>query len=92
MKVIINGVEYVPCMPPIVGSHPLPAILKAIREAIGYTLDDAAHQIGCSKSYIWTAENSQFCPSLRMAARISRAYGITIESMAAALQSESNEA
>lgn len=85
MNVIINGVMYVPRVDLVQGDHKFHSVIKVTRQAIGYTLDDAAHHIGCSKSYLWSLENNQSEPSLRMAARICSVYGMTLESLARAL-------
>jgi len=85
MNVTINGVDYFPRAAASVGDHKFRDVVRATRKAIGYTLDDACHHIGCSKSYLWGLENGGNEPSLRMAAKIAYAYGITLESLAASL-------
>ena len=85
MNVNINGIEYAPKAPICSGHHRLGPLLKVTRKSIGYSLDEAARHIGTSKSYIWELENGRCEPSLRVAANIASAYGMRVETLAAAL-------
>jgi transcriptional regulator with XRE-family HTH domain len=87
MKVVIDGVIYVPRIEKVKvkGDHPFPIVMKEIRKAIGYTLDDSAKYIGCSKSYLWGMENGKNEPSLRMAMKICSTYGMQLERLALSL-------
>ena len=85
MNVTIDGIEYAPIAQRLVRDHKFPELMAAIRNAIGYTLDDAAKHIGCAKSHLWSMENGKAEPSLKMAGNISRAYGLTLESLDASL-------
>jgi transcriptional regulator with XRE-family HTH domain len=58
------------------------------RKAIGYTLERAAEEIGCSKSYVWELENGKSEPSLRIAAKIAKAYAVDLNQIAASLNFE----
>ena len=85
MNVLINGVEYRPhakleLMPMSFGDF-----LRSVRKSVNYTLDTAADKIECSKSYLWEIEHGNGEPSLKMAARISSAYGIPLETLASYL-------
>lgn len=85
MNVTINDVDYFPRAAAPVSGHKFRDVVRVTRQAIGYTLDDACRHIGCSKSYLWGMESGSNEPSLRMAAKIAYAYGITLESLAASL-------
>lgn len=78
MSVIINGTRYVPqlnlTMPPEFGTFG--QALKAMRKSLKLSLDKAAIEIGCSKSYLWDLEHDNYEPRLGMAGKIARAYGI----------------
>lgn len=90
MKVTIDGIEYGP-MPPIYtgDGRQLSVLLKDIRSVLGFTLDEAAGRIGCAVSSLHNLENMRSRqPSLSMAAKISRAYGVPIHILAAAALNE----
>jgi len=60
-------------------------MLRALRNQHRYTLDDAAEEIGCSKSYLWGLEKDRIEPSLRLAKAIAEAYAVPIDNLAACL-------
>lgn len=83
MSVIINGIEYVPKLK----LHHLDGesfgdALRRIRKSAKYSLDKAAIEIGCSKSYLWELEHGLAEPGLRMAARIAETYGVPLHTLA----------
>ena len=87
MSVIINGIRYVPAlnikMPSEFGT--LGEALRTMRKDARLSLKAAAVEIGCSKTYLWGVEKSGMEPSLRMAARMSAAYGVPLATLAACL-------
>lgn len=88
MKVMIDGVEYLPranieLMPMEFGEF-----LRATRKAVNLTLDAAANAIGCAKSYVWEMENGKSEPSLMMAKCISEAYGVELITLASYLSNK----
>jgi len=87
MSVVINGIEYVPRIrlkaPAELGT--LGQALRAMRKASKLSLDKAAEEIGCSKSYLWALEHDVGEPGLRMAAEMAGAYGIPLATLAACL-------
>jgi transcriptional regulator with XRE-family HTH domain len=91
MKVTIDGIEYAPVLPFYSGDNrTLPVLLADIRKVLGWTLEESAVRIGCSKSNVYEMERRCHKPSLEMAAKISRAYGVPIHILAtAALNEES---
>lgn len=86
MIVLINGVEYFPKVSIPIDDRKFPDVILATRKAIGYTLNDAAKYIGCSKSYLHGLEKGTGEPSLRMAGKIAYAYGIRIDALFATLE------
>lgn len=89
MQVIIDGVEYRPYQQKIESEYLFKDFIKLKREAIGYTLNAAAKNIGCSKSYIWEIENKESPQiSFAMIVKISDAYGLDIASMAMYFRNE----
>jgi DNA-binding XRE family transcriptional regulator len=85
MKVMIDGVEYRPCAPNNIGNEALSTALRNRRKYFGWTLDEAAKKIGCTKSYVHSIEKGVGEPSLRMAFRISNAYDMPLKQIAIAL-------
>ena len=89
MKVTIDGIEYGP-MPPIYtgDTRPLCVLLADIRSVLNWTLAQAGVHIGCSGGNLHALERGDRMPSLRMAAKIARAYGVPIHILAAAALNE----
>lgn len=85
LTVIIDGVHYRPVTPPDVGFHSFPQLMRGHRKSFGWTLDEAAEKIGCSKSYLHGLESGANEPSLRMAYQISLAYDVAMKRLAVAL-------
>ncbi len=85
MGVIINGIEYVPKIKIRLDDTTLGAFLRRCRKDCKLSLDKAAVEIGCSKSYLWDVESDKTEPSLRMARHISEAYGVPLATIAGAL-------
>ena len=93
MSVIINGIEYVPKLK----LHKLEgesfgAALRRMRKAAKYSLDKAAEEIGCTKSYLWAMEKRGAEPGLRMAAKMSEAYGVPLMALARCLDDDTPNA
>jgi transcriptional regulator with XRE-family HTH domain len=89
-EVRINGVLYFPKCAELEGDYPFHQVIKTLRESIGYTLDDGAQQIRCSKSYLWGLENQKHVPSFEMVMRISAAYGTSLDALAKAMRKTLN--
>lgn len=87
MSVVINGIEYVPHITLKMSTElgTLGQALRTIRKAAKMSLDKAAEEIGCSKSYLWALEHDDGEPGLRMAAEIANTYGIPLATLAACL-------
>jgi transcriptional regulator with XRE-family HTH domain len=83
-SVIIDGVHYRPTAPDV-GFHSFPKLMRSYRDGLGWTLEQAAKQIGCSKSYLFGLETGANEPSLRMAYQISNAYDVALKRLAVAL-------
>ena len=86
MSVIINGIAYVPQIRIRISDTTLGALLKQARKDCKLSLDKAAKEIGCSKSYLWDVEADKTEPSLRMARQMSEAYNVPIATIAGALK------
>lgn len=84
LNVVIDGVQYRPTAPDV-GFHSFPNLMKSYRNGIGWTLDEAAAKIGCSKSYLHGLEAGANEPSLRMAYAIHLAYDVALKRLAVAL-------
>jgi transcriptional regulator with XRE-family HTH domain len=84
LSVVINGVQYHPTAPDV-GFHSFPKLMKSSRKGIGWTLEEAAEKIGCSKSYLYSLESGLNEPSLRMAYAIHLAYDVALKRLAVAL-------
>lgn len=84
-RVIIDGIEYFPKSPISMMPRTFGEFMKECRTLLNLTLDQAAEKSGVSKSYVWEMENGKSEPSLRIAACLSEAYGIGLETMASYL-------
>lgn len=90
MTVLINGVEYVPAFRP----KPLGELgtfgnaLRMARKQSRLSLDKAAELVGCSKSFLWELEKDKAEPGLKLAYRLSDAYGIPLLVLALLAQAE----
>jgi len=86
MSVIINGIEYVPKLKlHHLDGENFGAALRRMRKAAKYSLDKAAEEIGCTKSYLWALEKGGPEPGLRMAVKIAEAYGVPLMTLARCL-------
>lgn len=86
MSVIINGIEYVPKLKlHHLDGENFGAALRRMRKAAGYSLQKAADEVGCTKSYMWQLEKDGAEPGLRMAAKIAEAYGVPLMTLARCL-------
>lgn len=54
---------------------------KAYRETKGMTQQDLANQIGVRRETILHLENNRYNPSLEMALKISRVFGVSVEDL-----------
>jgi transcriptional regulator with XRE-family HTH domain len=86
MSVIINGIEYVPKIKLRLDDTTLGVFLRKCRKDCKLSLEKAAKEIGCSKSYLWEVEADKTEPSLRMARQMSEAYGVPLATIAGALK------
>jgi transcriptional regulator with XRE-family HTH domain len=86
MTVLINGITYVPQIRIRISDTTLGQMLKQCRKDCKLSLDKAAKEIGCSKSYLWDVEADKVEPSLRMARQMSEAYGVPIATIAGAMK------
>lgn len=55
--------------------------LKAYREIKGMTQQDLANQIGVRRETILHLENNRYNPSLEMALKISKVFGVSVEDL-----------
>lgn len=55
--------------------------LKAYRETKGMTQQDLANQIGVRRETILHLENNRYNPSLEIALKISRVFGVSVEDL-----------
>ena len=87
MEVIIDGVRYMPEPPPLKPSSRSTTLgqrLRHLRDSRRWSLDDAATNIGISKTYLWELESGNAGDmSLRIAAGIARAYRVSLDYIAA---------
>lgn len=85
MNVVINGVEYVRRFRilPTSETGTFGQSLRTMRKSLKLSLDKAAIEIGCSKSYLWELEHDGAEPGLRIACRIADAYGVPLQALAA---------
>jgi len=88
MKVIIDGIEYVPALPIAVGDKPLRVILREVRKALGLTIVEAAAMVGVSTSAIVNLESGVHNPLFHTMARLSQVYGVPIQILVAAALNE----
>lgn len=92
MKVLIDGIPYVPAPERVARKGrrarvPFGELLRRRREAHRWSLDDAAAELGLSKTYLWELESGKAGdPSLRVAARIARSYEVALDELAGALE------
>jgi transcriptional regulator with XRE-family HTH domain len=93
LQVVINGVCYTPQAPnSLPAGTPLRRMLEETRQHLGWTLEEASGQIGCSRGSLHRYESGQDEPGLRMAYRISKAYGLSLDAMAEAMPERRKEA
>lgn len=86
MKVVIDGVEYVPVVVRPDPGESLADCLRRGRARRGWTLDEAAARVGLSKTYLWELEAGKATdPSLRVADALCSAYRISLAHLAATL-------
>ena len=90
MTVLINGVEYVPAYRPKPGGQfeSLGHALRTIRKSHKLSLEAAAKLAGCTKSHLWTLEKDGAEPGIRLAYRLSEAYGVPLLILALSAQVE----
>lgn len=84
MDVTINGVAYMPKPSLRSTAHPrgtLGGALRGRRKMLEMTLEKAAEKIGTSKSYLWELEHDESMPSLALAAKIARVYGLPLDAL-----------
>lgn len=75
MKVIINGIDYIPSQERFANVRLCDA-LKQNRKNLNMALAEMAKEIGCSQSYLHEIESGKSIPSLYFGYYIHRAYGI----------------
>jgi transcriptional regulator with XRE-family HTH domain len=76
VEVKIDGVRYVPVIPPEDNPIPFNEIVGEARERKSETLEVAANNMGVSKSQLWEWENGIGEPGLRNLKKILAYYGI----------------
>lgn len=86
MTVIINGIEYAPKIKIRITDKTFGEMLRQCRKDAKLSLDKAAAEIKCSKSYLWDIEHDNTEPSLRMARAIAEAYSVPLATIAGALK------
>lgn len=87
MRVEIDGVEYVPRIQPVVyRDETLGQLLMRCRKHCGFSLEQAAEEVPCSKPYLWELEQDRARnPTLRLCLGLASLYGLTLDRMAAHL-------
>ena len=90
MNVIIDGIKYSPQSEISMMPRPFGVFLRDARMSVKLSLEAASREVQCSKSYIWEMESGTSEPSLRIASRIARAYGLKLETLASYLPKASN--
>lgn len=88
MKVTIDGIEYLPVLPVVVGTKPLRVVLREARKALGLTLSEASSMIGIAQTSLRNLEIAQHAPYFHTAVKIAQVYGIPIHILAAAALNE----
>lgn len=83
MRVLINGIEYRPVSPVSMMPRSFGEFLRANRVARGMTLEQVAKEAGSSKSYIFELEHGRSEPSLRIAAKLCKVFGLSLEKLMA---------
>ncbi len=88
MEVVIDGVKYVPepRFPYQGGIGSFGQLLRQRRQEMRWSLENAAENIGISKTYLWELEQDQGDPSFRIIVGISIAYRIQLVDMASAFK------
>lgn len=84
--VVIDGIEYLPKSPISMMPRTFGEFMKECRTLLSLTLDQAADKSGVSKSFIWELEKGNAEPSLKIAACLGEAYGVSLETMASYLR------
>ena len=88
MIVMIDGIRYTPVTPgPVPSRGTLAELLRALREDRELSITAAARDIGCSKSCLWQWEKGTSEPTLGMAKKISTAYAVSVDFLAAHIES-----
>ncbi len=85
MIVTINGLRYVPeSRSRYQWNRTLTfgQMLAQRREDLGWSLSDASHNIGISRTYLWQLEQDKGDPSFRIVVGISTAYDMNLDQMA----------
>ncbi len=84
MDVRIDGIRYVATVP-LRTDRPctLGSLLQDHRKASQITLDEVAHQVGISKTYLWELETgASNDPSFAIVVRLAWYYGISLDILA----------
>lgn len=83
MRVIIDGIDYVPMPKQVIDQHAtLRSLMHSTRKRLGMTLDGAARLAGLSHTAIHAMESGGH-PYLDTIARVARVYDLDMNSIAA---------
>tara|TARA_R100001143_G_C3357791_1_gene133619 strand:+ start:1099 stop:1449 length:351 start_codon:yes stop_codon:yes gene_type:complete len=75
-QVYINGVQYKPVIDSMITPMTFGQLIKHTRKNLGLTLERLAKMAGCSKSFLWSIENSGTEPGRLVLRNIMKATGI----------------
>jgi transcriptional regulator with XRE-family HTH domain len=75
-EVIVDGVRYLPVRTKARKRRPLPALLIEARKSKGESLEQAAGNVGTTKTHLWTMEGGNCNPTFDLLQRLLDYYGI----------------
>ena len=78
-EVYVDGIRYLPAHTHSGPTKPFGLLITEARERKSETLQEAANNIGTSKSHLWTMENGGCFPRLYMLQNVLNYYGILFE-------------
>lgn len=81
-EVIVDGIRYLPHRPHLRKRRPLPELLIEARQVKAESLELAAHNIGTTKTHLWTMEGGNCNPTLDLLQRLLDYYGIDYDEIA----------
>jgi len=79
MEVLINGVRFVQQIEKNTDKVKFDVLITSARKIKNETLEEASHNMGISKSHLWSMEKGETEPKLRMIQKILLYYSIEFE-------------